>query len=401
MAGLERMASRSGFGEPNDETFWGKVRELFDIDPALTVFNHAGISPSPRSAREAAAEQVKRANVDPSLIIWRRQDNELDPIRRQLAEIVGCQTEELALTMNATYGLQTAIMGVPMAAGDEILATTHEYSRGLTAIEQRRRRDGIKPVIVSLNAPFNSRKDLAKAILAGVTSRTRLIVLSQITFLTGALMPVKEVAAAVADRGIPVLMDGAHGIGLLPDRFSETGAAAYTACLHKWLMGPAGTGVFVVKRPMINKIWPLHPADADLDNSIRRFEQVGTRSAAPFLAIQQSLDLHNMIGRERKAARLEFLRDRLASLILNTKGITSYSTLNTENDRALFTLGFEKADAPALAGWLLTEHKIHVTTIIHAGMNAIRISPTVFTALEEVDRLGKILAGVARDGIES
>jgi len=400
LAQLERLTRDSGSGGPDDEAFWLRVRDLFDIDPTITVFNHAGLSPSPRATREAIAEQTKRANFDPSLVIWRRQDNELDAVRKQLAELVGCDMEELALTMNATYGLQTAIMGVPMSAGDEILATTHEYSRSLTAIEQRRRRDGIRPVIVPLTAPFNSKKDLEKQILDRVTSRTRLIVLSQMTFLTGAFMPIREIAAAVADRGIPVLMDAAHGIGLLPEKFSETGAAIYTACLHKWLMAPIGTGVFAVKRPWIRKIWPLHPADETLDDSIRKFEQIGTRSAAPFLAIKESLDFHNMLGRERKAARLESLRNRLAQRVLNAPGVTHYGSLDPSLCRVILTVGFEKAQATDLASWLLIKHRIHVTTVLRAGINAIRISPNVFTTHEEVDRLGATLDQVAREGMK-
>ena len=389
-----------GSGEATDEEFWLRIRNSFDIDPALTVFNHSGLSPSPRATREAIAEQTKRANFDPSLIIWRQQDNELASIRKQLAEVVGCEVDELALTMNATCGLQTAIMGVPMSAGDEIVATVHEYSRSLTAIRQRERRDGIKPVIVAFKAPLGSRKELATQILNGVTSKTKLIVLSQMTFLTGALMPIKEVVAAVASRGIPVLMDAAHGIGLLPEKFRDTGAATYTACLHKWMMAPIGTGVFVVKRPWINKIWPLHPADESLDHSMQKFEQLGTRAAAPFLAIQESLDFHNMLGRERKAARLELLRSRLANYVLNAPGVKNYESLDPERDRVMLALEFEKADAIALAGWLLSEHRIHVTTVVRAGMNAIRISPNVFTTIAEVDRLAAILDKVAREGID-
>src|SRR5437899_1471597 len=224
-----------------------------------------------------------------------------------------------------------------------------------------------------------------------------LIVLSQVTVLHGALLHIKEVAAAVADRGIPILMDGAHGIGLLPDKFSETAAAIYTACLHKWMMAPIGTGVFVVRRPWIKKVWPLHPADEALDGSTSKFEQIGTRAAAPFLAIQESLDFHNMLGRERKAERLETLRNRLAKYALNAPGVKNYTSLDPERDHVLLAIGFDKADAIPLAGWLLSEHKIHVTTVVRAGMNAIRISPNVFTTFAEVDRLGAILDKVARD----
>ena len=398
---LDRLA-RLPFSsaDPDSEGFWKALRREFDIDRSLTIFNHAGLSPSPRAVNDAIASQTKRANTDPSYIIWRKQDAELDPIRRQLADLIGCETEELALTMNSTYGLQTGVLGIPMAAGDVILATTHEYSRTHTAIQQRERREGIVSVIVPLKTPPEPAHKVADQILEKVTSKTRLVVLSQMTFLIGGLMPIKEVASILAQKGIPLLVDGAHGVGLLPDKFSELGAPMYTACLHKWLMGPIGTGVFIVRRPWIRKVWPLHPADSNLDGSIKRFEQVGTRSAAPFLAIQEALDFHNMLGRERKAARLESLRNRLAQRVLNAPGVTHYGSLDPSLCRVILTVGFEKAEATDLASWLLIKHRIHVTTVLRAGINAIRISPNVFTTHEEVDRLGAALDQVAREGMK-
>ena len=388
-----------GQADQYDETFWQLLRSRFDIDPNLTVFNHAGLSPSPRSVNDAIAAQVKRANADPSYIIWRKQDNEVDPIRSQLAELIGCQTEELALTANATYGLQTCILGIPMVAGDEILATNHEYSRTHTAIEQRVRRDGVVSVNVELKSPPETAKIVAEQILSKVTSRTKLVVLSQMTFLIGSFMPIREVAKSLEGSGIPLLVDGAHGIGLLSDKFSELGAPLYTACLHKWLMGPIGTGILVAKKPWIKQTWPLHPAESSLDGSINKFEQVGTRSMAPFLALQESLDFHHMLGRERKAARLESLKVRLAEKVLNAPGVTHYGSLDSNLCRVILTVGFDKVPASELAGRLLSKHHIHVTTVMRAGISAIRISPNVFTTHEEVDRLGTILDKVARNGI--
>lgn len=396
---LERLAKLPlDQASGDNEQFWLRLRSQFDIDPDLTVFNHAGLSPSPVVVREAAAAQTRRANADPSYVIWRKQDAELDPIRKRLAALVGCEEEELALTMNATYGLQTGIMGLPLKQGERILATSHDYPRALTAMDQRRRRDGVENTIVSLVSPPETREKVASGILEKITPDTKLVLLSQMTFLTGQLLPVREVREGIPAKGVPVFVDAAHGIGLLPDTFSEMGADLYTACLHKWLMGPVGTGVFVVRRPWIRRVWPLHPADDDLDGSMRKFEQVGTRPAAPFLAIREALDFHEMLGRERKAERLETLRKRLAQRVLNVKGARNYGSLDPAVCRAVLTVGFGDLRAYDLAGWLLTNHRIHVTTVLRAGIDAIRISPNVFTTFEEVDRLGAILDKVGKDG---
>jgi len=385
--------------DAQDDDFWLQLRSQFDIDPDLTVFNHAGLSPSPIAVRERIAAEWKRANQDPSFHIWRRQDNELTPIREELAKLVGCETEELALVMNATYGLQTGIMGVPLCRGDEILTTTHDYSRAHTAIEQRCRRDGAVKVEVEISTPPEAPEKVANQILEKVTPKTKLVLLSDMTFLTGQIMPIRQVAEALSKMGIPVFNDGAHGLGLLDRPFETSKAQIYCACLHKWMMGPLGTGVFCVKKPWIEAIWPLHPASKELDPMIHKFEQVGTRPAAPLLAIKESLEFHKMVGREKKAARLELLKNRLAERVLNLPGVTHYSSLDPTLSRAMLVVGMEKAPTVLLAGWLLDKHRIHVTTIVRGGVNGIRISPNIFTTRAEVDRLANVLEGVARDGI--
>lgn len=391
---LEKLCAQPA--DPQDDEFWLKIREQFDIDPELIVFNHAGLSPSPIAVREAIAAQTRRANQDPSFHIWRRQDNELDPIRKRMATLVGCQEDELALVPNCTYGLQTGIMGVPMAAGDEILTTTHDYSRAFTAMRQRERRDGTKFVKVPITSPPESAAKVAQDILDKVTPNTKLILLTQMTFVSGQLMPVKQVSDALKERTFPIFSDAAHGIGLLPEKFSDMGADIYAACLHKWLMGPIGTGVFVVRKPWINKIWPLHPADENLDDSMRKFEQIGTRPAAPFLALKETLDFHEMVGLERKSARLELLRKRLFAKLEGHPSIKNYGSLHPTVCRAVLTIGVPGTSALQLAESLYSKQRIHVTTMVRAGVDALRISPSIFTTQSEIDLLARTLIEVAK-----
>lgn len=385
--------------DPQDDEFWQQLRAQFDVDPTCTSFNHAGLSPSPRAVRAAMAAQQQRANGDPSRVLWREQDRELETIRERLAQLVGCSAEELALSPNATFGLHTVILGLSLPKGSEILCTTHDYSRARHAIHQRQRRDGTVAVEVPLATPPAAPADTAAAILERVTARTRLVVLSQLTFLTGQRLPIRTIADALAPRGIPLLVDGAHGIGLLPETLDQLGGAFYTACLHKWLMGPVGTGVFVARSAWIDKVWPLHPCSEELDRRITKFEQGGTRPAAPLLALGEALDFHEQLGVERKAARLEALRARLAAPLLAEPGVHHCGSLDPDRCRAMLTIGFAKVEPRPLAAWLWAEHRIHVTTVEEAGLSALRLSPNVFTTHDEIDRLATILVGVARNGI--
>jgi selenocysteine lyase/cysteine desulfurase len=384
---------------PQDDGFWTGLRAQFDIDPDYTSFNHAGLAPSPRSVREAMAAQVRRANTDPSHVVWQQQEKELDGVRGRLARLLGCDSAELALTPNATFGLHTVILGLPLHKGEQILTTTHDFSRALYAMRQRERRDGTVTVEVPIATPPAPAAEVAQSILGHINERTRLIVLSQMTYLTGQLLPVRAIADAAAHRGIPLLVDGAHGIGLLPATVADLGCAFYTSCLHKWLMGPVGTGVLFVRSDWIDRVWALHPGDDTLDQRILKFEQGGTRSLAPLLAIGEALDFHERLGRERKAARLEALRTRLAAPLLATPGVQHCGSLDPDRCRALLTVSLDKVPARALADWLWHEHHMHVKPVDRGGLQAIRISPNVFTTHAEVDQLASVLVTAARNGI--
>lgn len=386
-------------GGPDDEAFWRQVRQHFDVDPDSTCFNHAGLSPSPRAVRAALSRQTARTDVDPSRVLWRLQEKELDGVRARLGALLGCTADEVALTPNATFGLHTAILGLPLQAGGEIVFGAHEYSRARHALRQRQQRDGAVLVEVPLATPAAPPAEVAAAVLAACTSRTSFVVLSQMTYLTGQLLPVAEVAAALAKRGVPLVVDGAHGIGLLPATVSALGGACYTACLHKWVMGPVGTGVFVCQPAWIERIWPLCPGEADDDRRVTKFEQYGTRAAAPFLALHEALDFHEWLGRERKAARLEWLRARLVRGLDGVPGAVPHSSHDAERARGIWTVGLERSPARALVHWLWQQHRVHVTAVTTAGLDAIRIAPNVFTSAVEVDRLAGLLRTAARDGI--
>lgn len=386
-------------GAPDDDAFWSRVRSLFDFDPTVASFNHAGLSPSPRDVRAMLAREQARTDVEPSRVLWRQQEHELDAVRTRLARLLGCSDEQLALTPNATFGLHTTILGLPMVAGDEVVVAAHEYSRTFSALEQRRARDGIVVVEVPLAVPAAAPEAVAADVLARVTARTRLVVLSQATYLTGQLLPTATVATALRPRGIPLLVDGAHGVGLLPAPVGELGGAFYTACLHKWLCGPVGTGVFVVEPAWIERLWPLFAAPLEQARRMAKFEEYGTRPLAPFLALTAALDFHDWLGLPRKAARLAALRQRLLAALDGEPGLQVLSSADPARAVAIVAVAVRGVEAKALVAWLWREHRIHTTSIPTPGVQGARLSPHVFTSAAEIARLATALRTAARDGI--
>lgn len=399
-ATLRRLGGlRAGDGGPDDEAYWREVRDQFDLPADSVSFNHAGLAPSPRAVRDAREREQRRTDADPSRVLWREQERELANVRRRLAGLIGCGEDQVALLPNATYGLHTVLLGLRLRGGDEVVASAHEYSRVFHALRQRGERDDVAHVVVPLAAPPAAPATIAADVLAACSARARLVVLSQVTYLLGQVLPVEQVARSLASRGVPVLVDAAHGLGLLPATFGDLGAAFYVACLHKWLMGPVGVGVMVVDPAWIDQVHPLSPGAEAAGRGAARFEQQGTHPAAPLLAVHEALDFHELLTRERKAARLEFLRRRLVAALDGAPGVRLVAGVDADRVRVLTTVCVPRAPAAGVAAWLWREHRIHVTTAIADGIDGVRLSPNVFTAPAEVDRLAALLRAVGRDGI--
>ena len=396
---LNRAVDFSGTGAPDDEDFWTSVRTCFDTDPAVTMLNNGGVSPSPRTTQDALRRVTEACNRGPSNIMWRVYEPIAEDVRKKLAAYIGCDSEEVAIVRNASEANQTIIMGIDMVRGDEIVTTDFDYPRMITACEQRVRREGVVLRKAHLPAVPKTEDELIEPIVREITSRTKLIVVSHVCFLNGLVLPVKRIAAIAHERGIPILVDGAHALGQWPFMMHEINAFSYGAALHKWMLGPIGTGCLFIKKENIEKVWSLQPSDDNLKSDIRKFEQIGTHPAAIHNALGESLDFHEMLGRDRIAARIQYLKMRWVNQVRELPGVEFHTSLDPHFARGLTVVKVGKIPAGDLAGWLMSKHGIFVTTTKGPGVDGMRISASVYTLTKEVDKLAAALKVAARDGI--
>jgi selenocysteine lyase/cysteine desulfurase len=224
------------------------------------------------------------------------------------------------------------------------------------------------------------------------------IEITHITNLTGQILPVAKVVAMAREKGIEVFVDGAHAFAHFPFTRDELGCDYYGTSLHKWLLAPIGTGFLYVRRSKQKSLWPLMAAPASMDQDIRKYEEIGTHPAANHNAIAAALAFHRAIGGERKVARLRYLRDRWAKrLLAESSRVRVLTPLDGKQAGGIGLFNVDGIDSAKLQGWLWTKHRIITTPIIHAEFNGLRITPNVYTTLDEVDRFGdKVLEAIAR-----
>src|SRR5215831_13478779 len=221
--GIERIlaASRSVASASRDEIaanedFWRDIQEAFTVDRSLINLNNGGVSPSPRVVQDAMRRYLEYSNQAPSYTMWGVLEPEIETVRSRLAATFGCDPDEMAITRNASEALEICILGLNLKPGDEVLTTNQDYPRMITSWRQRERREGIKLKTISFPVPPPSMDDLKERLERAITPRTKVILVCHITNLTGQIFPVKRICRMGRERGIEVIVDGAHAFGQFP-----------------------------------------------------------------------------------------------------------------------------------------------------------------------------------------
>ncbi len=384
-----------------DEGFWFEIQRAFTVDRSLVNLNNGGVSPSPAFVQEAMGRYLAYSNTAPTYAMWKVLEPQREPVRARLARQFGCQAEEIALTRNASEGLQICQLGFDLEPGDEVLTTTQDYPRMVTTFKQRERREGIRLVRFPIPIPAEDPDEIVRLFEERVTSRTRLILMCHMINITGQILPVRKVVEMARRRGIPVVVDGAHTFAHFPFRQSDLGCDYYATSLHKWLFAPHGTGMLYVKRDKIAGLWPLMAAPDRMDDDVRKFEEIGTHPAANYTAIAEALTFNQGIGAERKAARMVWLRDRWAKRLLEHDRVRLHTSLEPGFACGIATVEIEGIDSVELAEHLWRDHRILVVGIKHDEFQGIRVSPSIYTTTEEIDRFGDAMERVIRGGLPS
>jgi isopenicillin-N epimerase len=399
-------ASRDAHGEPvgglaENEDYWSQIQRCFDADRTVINLNNGGVSPAPSHVLEQMIRDLRFCNELPAHHMWQVLEPRIETVRRELARQFGCDPEELAITRNASEGMATLILGIELKRGDEVIVTDQNYPRMLTTWDQRARRDGIVVKRVSFPVPLASPADFVERVSRAITPATRAIEFPHITNTSGQILPVRDVVRMARERGISVFVDGAHSFAHFPFSRDSLDCDFFATSLHKWLLAPIGTGFLYVRKAKQKAIWPLMAAPAEMNENIRKYEEIGTHPAANHNAIAAALAFHQSIGDLRKAARLRHLRNRWARPLENlSKRVTIWTPLEDDHSSCgIGLVGIEGINPGKLSEHLFAEYKILTVAIDHKDFCGIRVTPNVYTTLAEIDAFTDAMRRVVARGI--
>jgi selenocysteine lyase/cysteine desulfurase len=383
-----------------DESFWFNVQQAFSVDRSLVNLNSGGVSPSPAGVQDAMKRYLDYSNTAPVYSMWRILEPQREGVRKRLARFFGCDPEEVALTRNASEGLQICQFGFDLNPGDEVLTTNQDYPRMITTWQQRERREKIVLKQFSIPVPAENEDEIVDIFRKSITNKTRLILMCHMINLSGQLLPVKKIVNMAREKEIPVIVDGAHSFAHIEFKLKDLDCDYYTTSLHKCLYAPHGTGFLYVKKEKIKRLWPMMAATESMEANIRKFEEIGTHPAANYLAIADALTFNEGIGMKRKEARLRYLRDYWVKKLQSFEEIQLHTSLKTQFSCGIANVQIRGIESGALTQYLWKNYRIIVTTIKHPEFEGIRVSPNLFTTLEELDRFISAMKGAIKEGID-
>ncbi len=320
------------------------VTEVRADIPVLCKFaflNAGTLFPTPEPVMQVFFDAYRRwheqgAGLPEHYCAWR--ETVIDGVREQLAEFLGCSPLELAFTQNATEGVNIIAFGIDWQPGDEVIITDAEHEANAVVWLYNERRFGIKLQVVPMDPDPNL---FLQNMRQAINEKTRLVSIAHVLSHTGQILPVEEVIELAHQNGSLVLLDGAHAVGQLPVDLHALNCDFYTMNGHKWLFGPAGTGILYLRQDRIDSVRPSFMGDVAQKQwnypqgrsfappkGARRYEYA-TRNWPAIVGLGAGLEYVNEVGLDNIRARVLQLTEQLKRDLLTIPGCRLHSPMES------------------------------------------------------------------------
>jgi selenocysteine lyase/cysteine desulfurase len=382
-------------GAPDDEAFWGVVRGQFLIPPDRIYLNNGTLGASPRVVVDAVAEHARRvAATYPPGVAW-------DDVKKSLAGLVGGDPEGFVFPRNTTEAMNFVANGLDLAPGSEVLSTDHEHIGGLEPWKLVTRRHELPLRIVSLPVPATSPEALLEAVWSGVSDATRVVCVSHLTFSTGTILPITELAQRCAEQDIVLAVDGAHPPGMIQMDLGSLGGDFYASSPHKWLLAPPGTGLLYISEAWREKLWPTLASGGwdDLELGAHRFNHMGTMDESRIAGLLAATEFFHAIGMEQVEGRVRYLRQMLQDGLSQIPGVFVATPADNALSAAMVSFRIDGVESLDLQVHLSRTAKVRTRVIGEYDYGWMRLSTHIYNSPADVERVLELLDEAARNGV--
>lgn len=388
----------------DDPKYWEKLRRLFDLKDDEVFLNTATLGASPRPVVEAVTRSVRDLSATiaewdykPDRPNWFTGYTPEDRVREKLARILNARREEIALTQNATMGMNFVAMGLDLSPGDEVIQTDQEHPGGRCGWDLRVKRSGLTRTSVKLPVPANDPAEVVDLVRKAIGPKTKVIAWPHITSALGTIQPVKEICALARERGIFTVLDGAQAIGQIPLDVKDIGCDAYFGSPHKWLLAPAGNGFLYVERGAAKRVWTTLASTewANEKDPGYRLQQRGTGSLALLAGLEAAIDFFERVGAARWTARIKELGDHLRAGLKSVEGAVISSSVHPRMCAGMTTWRIAGVSPAKMMDWYWEKARLRPRAVGEEW--GLRTSTMIYNGTAEIDRLLSLARTAAKE----
>lgn len=369
-----------------DEKFWGLVKDQFLIKKNLVMLNAANLCPAPAVVQKRVIELTKDVDSDPSSINRAKFSELKERSRNILAEYVGVESDEIAITRNTSEGNNFVINGMTLGKNDEVMIWDQNHPTANIAFDVRAERYGYKVIRVKTPENPESPADILKPFVDAMTSRTKLLAFSHVSNVSGIRIPAKELCSTARKNNIQTLVDGAQTFGTLPLDLHDMGCDYFTSSSHKWFCGPKEVGILYVRQNRIESLYPSHVGvgwETAVKSGARKFDNLGQQDDSRVSAMFEAAQFHFTLSKTRISSRARMLADAvkngLKERIPNVKFVTP---LDHTMCWGVVIFEIPGLDSRKALNALYSQHDIGCAAM---GPN-IRFSPHFYNPLSEIEK---------------
>lgn len=384
-------------GAADDEVFWTFVRSHFLIPPDRIYLNNGTLGPSPRVVVDAVAEHTRRvASTYPPGIDW-------NDLKTGLSGYLGGDPEGFVFPRNTTEAMNFIANGLEITEGDDVVSTDHEHIGGLEPWKLITTRRGATLSIASLPTPAATPTELADAVWSAVGERTRVVSVSHLTFTTGTCLPIEVLGERCRERGVILVVDGAHPPGMLDVDLATTGGDFYATSPHKWMLAPQGTGLLYLAEAWRDRLWPTLASGGWDDTSLgaHRLNHLGTFDESRLAGLLASVDFLTALGAGRVEARCRHLRGLLETGLREISGVRVVTPTDEGMKGAMVSFEIDGVESLDLQRHLSRVASIRTRVIGEYDYGWMRLSTHIYNSPGDVERVLALVAEAARDGVPS
>ena len=379
------------------------LKSQFFLRKDITYLNFGAFGACPKPVLERYQRFQEEVEEDPTHFMLVKLPQYLNETRTALANFLQCSSDDVVFVTNPSYGVNIIAKSLNLKVGDEVLATDLEYGACDRTWEYYCRRKGAVYVRQKIRFPITSKEDFLSQFLEGITPKTKLIFISQITSATGLRLPVHEICAFAKERGILTFIDGAHAPGQLAVNLSELQADFYVGACHKWMLAPKGSSFLYVKKELQDSLDPLliswgYNSDHPSDSRFLDYHQLqGTKDYSAFLTVPTAINFMKENDWDSFREVCKTITQKNADRFCKLLNATPLSPVTDDFIAQLYSISLNVNSPEKLHDVLYEKYKIQIPIMLQGNTFYLRYSINAFNSSDDLDKLYEALEEITKN----